>query len=237
MLKQDSYDFVLNKFTYTALTVTLIGLPLLYVFGTDCGERSPFQILVTESARPHYWSFIFTIVFLEWIAFFAIYSSLKRNNESWKTIGLDWQWFTGNRIWLSLLLIVPLIGAYYMPGYYNYIPPDDPQFIDIGPAGSFERMFFVFASITAGICEEVIFRGYAITRLGKLLKNNWIALIISSLFFVLLHGVPESVEEFFSYFFVGILFGGIFILLKGRRLEYLILVHYLIDVVFGSFVQ
>jgi membrane protease YdiL (CAAX protease family) len=88
------------------------------------------------------------------------------------------------------------------------------QFIEVGPASSIERVIFIIASVIAGICEEIIFRGYAITRLGKLLKSNWLVLIISTVCHVFLHGVPDSIEQFFSYFVLGIIFGGAFILMK-----------------------
>jgi len=149
MVLKDTNDFTLNKFTFCAIIISMIGLPLLYVWGTDFGQRSPFQILVSGAARPHYWSFIFTIVFLEWMTFLAIYYLLKKNNESWKSIGLNWHWFYSKRIWLALLLLIPVLGAIFMPGYYNYISPNDPQFIDIGPASSFERLFLAKGKLSS----------------------------------------------------------------------------------------
>ena len=43
------------------------------------------------------------------------------------------------------------------------------------------------AAITAGITEEVLFRGYAITRLARLVGHIWVAAVIATIVFALLH--------------------------------------------------
>jgi len=213
----------------------MVVLPLVYVWGTDCGERIPLGSWFPGLARPHYWSFVITIVILEWMAFGAVFGVLKKDRESWCSIGLDWTWFRERRMWFAFFLLISLLAALIMPHMYGYVPPNDPRTIDIGPASSMERVFFVFAALTAGICEEVVFRGFAITRLGKLFRSRWIAVIVSSVCFVFLHDVPDSLGQFSSYFLVGIIFGGTFVFWKMRRLEYLIVAHAGIDAVFGSF--
>lgn len=44
--------------------------------------------------------------------------------------------------------------------------------------------------LTAGICEEILFRGYAIERLQLFTKNIWIAGLVGSILFTLAH-VPR----------------------------------------------
>ncbi|MET0944124.1 MAG: type II CAAX endopeptidase family protein [Flavobacterium sp.] len=48
-------------------------------------------------------------------------------------------------------------------------------------------IFLLFTCITAGIIEELIFRGYMFPRLQILLKSNKLAIIISSFLFGILH--------------------------------------------------
>lgn len=45
----------------------------------------------------------------------------------------------------------------------------------------------ILLSVTPAICEEILFRGYAITRLAPLVRGPWIAAIISSILFGLAH--------------------------------------------------
>lgn len=60
---------------------------------------------------------------------------------------------------------------------------------------------FVWASInmalnlvtsftTAPFCEEIIWRGYTITRLEKRFRSIWVVVILSQLFFALWHVQP-----------------------------------------------
>lgn len=53
-----------------------------------------------------------------------------------------------------------------------------------GPAGFLEALFISF--VTA-FSEETVFRGYIFTRLRRLWKKDWLAGIVSSLLFVLIH--------------------------------------------------
>lgn len=57
----------------------------------------------------------------------------------------------------------------------------------------------LYASISAGIIEEVIFRGIVITRLSKHIQSTFYLVIISCLFFALIHwgqGVGKVVDVF-----------------------------------------
>lgn len=91
-----------------------------------------------------------------------------------------------------------------------------------------DRLAFVLLAITAGICEEVIFRGFGISALEKLTKNKWVALIISSFSFMAIHGIAFlPLAMLAQYFVIGLVFGWFY--QKYRRLEYLIIVHATID--------
>lgn len=45
----------------------------------------------------------------------------------------------------------------------------------------------LFGVITAGITEEILFRGYALERLEKLTENKWFSSVVALIFFVLVH--------------------------------------------------
>jgi membrane protease YdiL (CAAX protease family) len=56
-----------------------------------------------------------------------------------------------------------------------------------------KKLLLVFTCLTAGITEEIIFRGYLLPRLEILLKNKNLSVIISSLFLDLYIMVTELV--------------------------------------------
>jgi membrane protease YdiL (CAAX protease family) len=51
------------------------------------------------------------------------------------------------------------------------------------PRGSTEIAFWIFLSLTAGICEEIIFRGYLQKQLLGWLKSSPLAVVISAMAF------------------------------------------------------
>lgn len=85
----------------------------------------------------------------------------------------------------------------------------------------------VFISFTAGFCEEVIFRGYVLTRLSQLCKNKNIPVLISSLMFAALHYRYHSLREFIFPFLIGIIMSVHY--QRFGNIKPLIIVHFIID--------
>lgn len=48
-------------------------------------------------------------------------------------------------------------------------------------------LIYIIYFFTVGLCEEVIFRGYILTRLYGIVKNVYIDILLSGIFFVLMH--------------------------------------------------
>ncbi len=84
-----------------------------------------------------------------------------------------------------------------------------------------------FIALTAGVTEELIFRGYILTRLEQRFKNPVIAVIASSLLFSALHYKYGSLHELIFAFLIGIIFSVYYV--KYRNIKALMLVHFLID--------
>lgn len=54
-------------------------------------------------------------------------------------------------------------------------------------------------------------------------------LIATSASFVLIHGEPRSLAQAANYFVAGLAFGAPFVLMRFRRLEIIIVVHFIIN--------
>lgn len=62
------------------------------------------------------------------------------------------------------------------------------------------RSGYFLAAISAGFCEEVIYRGYMMTALKRAGQKPWIAMVLSTLSFVFFHGwlpIPLLIAGFF----------------------------------------
>jgi membrane protease YdiL (CAAX protease family) len=86
-----------------------------------------------------------------------------------------------------------------------------------------------FISLTAGFCEEVIFRGYVLTRLSLLFKNPIVAVLLSSLLFAALHYRYNMPREYIYPFLIGIIFSIHY--QRFGNIKPLIVVHFIIDVI------
>jgi membrane protease YdiL (CAAX protease family) len=102
-----------------------------------------------------------------------------------------------------------------------------------GYAGGMQRAIAMpvwlrtFAVVTAGIVEEVLFRGYAVTRLIQLLRNPVSAAIISSAAFAVLHLPMWGSGPTLSFFLGSLAMTAFFI--WRRDLWTMILAHIAID--------
>lgn len=85
----------------------------------------------------------------------------------------------------------------------------------------------VFTSLTAGITEELIFRSYFMTRLQLLIKNKYITILLTALFFGLAHASYGTAFQLVMPFVIGLVFGMHYF--KYRNIYILIIVHFLVD--------
>lgn len=140
----------------------------------------PAEVLKKLAISPIYLIYIPTIV-TQWLIFLLIYLTVYREQVGMRSLG-----FTGLRLihlfWaIAFLLVSNLILSVMalgletiglgLPGELGLILPDT----------NVERVFWIFLSLTAGVCEETAFRGYLITRLqifGK--TKSWIIPTIAS---------------------------------------------------------
>ena len=87
-------------------------------------------------------------------------------------------------------------------------------------------LLFLIA-FTAGVTEEIIFRGYILTRLMQLFKKPVWPVLISSIMFAALHYKYHSLQEYTFTFLIGVIFSIYYI--KYRDIKPLIVTHFLID--------
>lgn len=91
------------------------------------------------------------------------------------------------------------------------------------------QWLIIFTCFTAGVTEELIFRGYIMTRLSLVFKNDYVAIILSAFFFGALHYGYKSLHEVIFAFLIGIMFGIYY--QKYRNIKVLIAAHFAIDII------
>lgn len=205
------------------LLIVLIIFPICYI-GLNLTPLS--QDLFVHGNNHNYILFWSLIVIMHWVSFYVVYRFLRSENQTLKDIGYK----------LNKKQTIILISSYFALAFIafgltelslNYVEINlealekMPNFF---PRTTFQRLFFILSVFTAGFCEEIIYRGFAITKLKELGLNKWIALIPSGITFVFIHGII-GFSQFWMYFIPALIFGVIFIL--SKRLLPSIIVHLL----------
>ncbi|CAM3685264.1 CPBP family intramembrane glutamic endopeptidase [Rheinheimera salexigens] len=227
----------LDKYTTLALLIGLIVYPVLYSNDFFSSMLLPFlpdeftSLLYNNEARAGWWYFIFSNLFYHWTPLLFIWYALAKNNESWSSVGVNWSWFAKHKYWYIGLLVVLVISAFIVPNiYYGSELPARSQAGFIGPISTLERLAAIIVlAFTAAITEEIIFRGFALTRLNRIIKNPWFILPIIAVSFVFIHGEIRSISLTLNYLIFSLIFGATFILLRFKRLEILIVIHFMIN--------
>jgi membrane protease YdiL (CAAX protease family) len=225
-----------SNYTLLALFIGLVAYPVLYgtdFFGGLLFSNLPADMLTTfkdSTNRLQWWYFMFSNFAFHWIPFMFIVLALKKNNEPWSSIGVDWAWFSKYKVWFGLLLLTLIVAAIILPNiYYGDNFPTKSKAGFIGPISSPERLVMILLALTAAITEEVIFRGFALTRLKRWIPNPWFILPITVISFIFIHGEFRSVGQTLNYAIAALAFSIPFILMRLKRLEIVILIHFLID--------
>lgn len=91
------------------------------------------------------------------------------------------------------------------------------------------KFLLVFTALTAGVVEELIFRGYMLPRLVNLVKSPFLAIAISSILFGLLHYRYGTIFNVVGPVFIGAVFATYY--WKYRNLKVLIFCHFVWDLV------
>ncbi|HVX25559.1 MAG TPA: type II CAAX endopeptidase family protein [Parafilimonas sp.] len=89
------------------------------------------------------------------------------------------------------------------------------------------QWLFIFSIITAGVIEEILFRGYLLTRLQMLFKNDYMPVIISSVLFGLVHIGYGTVQNVVGPMCIGVVFALYYI--RYKRIVPLIISHAVYD--------
>lgn len=152
-------------------------------------------------------------------AFAIVWWCLHRAGSSLSAVGFPTRW----RWWQLLLLGV--VVAY--PVFLVFVALPDSA-LDSG-ASLTERLAYIFVdAVRAGVVEETLFRGLALTYLPVLLFGGrmWPAVAVSTIVFVYAHG-GQSVEEVLIRTALGLVFCALFLWRRSLRLP--IVLHWLVN--------
>ncbi len=210
------------------LLIVLVGFPLIYfVYSLTPLAKELFEERNNSLFIP-FWSGIITF---HWISVFAVKAFLKQENKSLSDIGYRLNSKKTIILVFSYLAIALLVFG-FTEWSLNYVSIDEEKLSKLSnffPKTTAQRIFFIVTVFTAGVCEEIVYRGYLITKLTDLKINKWLAIIPAGIAFVLTHGIVSvsAYSQFLFYFIFALVLGVIFVL--SKRLLPNIIIHLLFD--------
>lgn len=173
---------------------------------------------------------------LMWLASFLILGVWLYNGRSLSLIGFGTPILSLSVLACTLIFIGLYAGDLF---FETFIPARRQKTIDklaentpFLPSNGKELAHFTFAAFTAGVCEEIIFRGFLINYLlafsGHTVIGQWSAILLPALLFSVVH-IYQGHKAVLKILIAGILFGLIYYL--SRSLLIVIILHFALDMV------
>jgi uncharacterized protein len=120
--------------------------------------------------------------------------------------------------WVVALIVLAILGNGLVKFSGSHI---DPQKIGdvtqkLTPVTGVEMMLFLVLSVSAGICEELVFRGYLQQQFARMGRRVWAGVALSALVFGGAHGY-EGIAGIVLISVYGAMFGVLALLRRGLR--------------------
>jgi CAAX protease family protein len=153
------------------------------------------QHLVTSS-RARIAQYLLTLTW-EWLLFaFCLWGARKSGTGLRQLIGGRWRetedvlidLLTAAGFWVVAMIVLAFASRLLHLTGGNQLEDVRKQIGFLVPRSSLEVSLWILLSLTAGFCEEVIFRGYLQRQLGALARNLWAGIALAGLIFGFAHG-------------------------------------------------
>jgi len=206
------------------------------LIATIIGVSALSSIHVHSFAAHHLAHYGFTLAW-EWVmAAFAWWGISLQHMSVRQLVG---EWRAGLKSWLAdfgAALIFWLMAAIALAAlstilYFLHLRRVDKAVIELAPSTGAEFALWVALSITAGIVEEFLFRGYLLQQFSSIKHAVWIGVLASSLLFGAAHGY-EGIGAMIAISAYGAMFCGL--ALQQRSLRAGMMAHAWHDFITGA---
>jgi membrane protease YdiL (CAAX protease family) len=171
------------------------------------------QHLVTNS-RTRVLQYLLTLTW-EWLLFvYCVWGARKSGTGLRELVGGRWHeiedvlidLLTAAGFWVAAMIALSLAARLLHLAGGNQLDDVQRQIGSLVPRSAREVVLWILLSLTAGICEEVVFRGYLQRQLAALTRNVWAGIVVSGFIFGCAHGY-EGVRRMMLVGIYGMMFG------------------------------
>ncbi len=228
-------DLSLNAFDHIIFIIVGILMPLLS-YSSSKMDLSEIE-MSPEIKRSMYYS---NSLFL-WFSAIIVLTVWIFSSRSLAALGFQFPMADNLSIWGSLALL--FIVLYSADTLYNVIPNQQrmktlkrwKKNTPFLPANNREFRWFLSVAFSAGICEEIVYRGFLINYFMELFSGlpntHMIAVTLPAFIFGFAH-IYQGHKAVLKVFLMALLFG--FIFLYSGSILLLIILHILVDIIGGQ---
>ena len=177
------------------------------------------------------WHVLFYSRFIFWavVMLLLIYAQLsKQTFLPWKEEPKGIKFYIVSAILLYLLVIVAgIISA--IPALLGWQKDNTLLMQVMIRLMNHSIWLLIFGCVTAGVTEELLFRGFMLPRLQVALNSKWAAILISTVAFAALHYQYHSWREIIGPFFIGLIFAVHY--QKYHNIKTVMFVHIMVDLI------
>jgi uncharacterized protein len=196
---------LIAPFWHTSLLVAIfVGLALGGALFQHRAGVDPGMLQQHSNMVPLYLS----LLAMEWALFLYVRKGVHLTGLSLRTlVGGRWTNARGVAVDISLALGTWALWALVQLVWDHVSGPSHAASIQILlPQGVAEKVLWIAVSVSAGICEELAFRGYFQRQFAALAHSRWIALFGQAALFGISHGY-QGTEACARIAVFGLLFG------------------------------
>src|SRR6202011_577696 len=191
-IKSSSPELVAARWRTVLFVALFLALALGGAFFQREARSQPGMMLQHPNVVPLYLS----LIAMEWGLFFYVWKGgLRRSGTKLRDlIGGRWQSLTDVAIDATLALGLWTVWTVVEKGWEHWLGPAHAASIQTFlPRRGAEVLLWVGVSVSAGICEEVVFRRYFQRQFEVFTRSKWIALFLQAALFGISHG-DQGVE-------------------------------------------
>ena len=122
----------------------------------------------------------------------------------------------GVGFWLLIALVLAALGYALGLTGAKQVQQAKESILVLLPQGRFEMLLWIGLSITAGFCEELLFRGYLMAQCAAVTRNLGLGLVLQALIFGGSHAY-EGWQRMILITVEGVALGGLVVLRKNLR--------------------
>jgi|SRR5579863_1982403 len=190
-------------------TALLVALFLVLALSGTLFQRQAHARPATLSEHPDVLRLYLSLIAMEWGLFLYVWKGgLRRTGTKlrdliggiWRSpadVAVDAGLAAG--LWTAYMIVDKGIDRWLMPSQAASIQTLLPRRVG-------EILLWIGVSVSAGICEELVFRGYFQKQFEAFTSSGWIALILQAALFGIAHGY-QGLEACFRIAVYGVMFG------------------------------